>query len=282
MLYILSAHYRNAEWIDIQLDYLSRYMKVPFKMWITTWGIQQVKDKRIARVYQDVSPTHSEQLNQLASHVLEVADSEDYILFIDSDAFPIKEINQLDNILNGNDLAAIQRMENNGDPQPHPCFCLTRVAFWKKIGGDWRKGNQRWVGYDGVKRTDIGGLLYEKLNKEKIEWTKIRRSNRCSFHSVWFGIYGDLIYHHGAGSRAFFSASDYKKLPKWRFFLLKHGLARFDGAGVIDKILSFKIDKIIRENDEKIRKLSRVIIDDIKNDYSFWKRIDVHINDAMR
>jgi len=277
MLYILSAHFKNKEWIDIQLDYLSKYMKVPFKIWVATWGIERVEDERIDRVYRDVARLHSEQVNKLSAEVLDVADSEDYIIFIDSDAFPIKEINELEKILNGNDLAAIQRIENNGDPQPHPCFCLTRVDFWKNIEGDWGKGTKRWVGNDGIKRTDIGGLLYEKLNSLGIAWTKIRRSNSHSFHPLWFGVYGDLIYHHGAGSRPFFSASDYKNLPKWKFLVLKYGLARFDGKGILDKILSSNIEKIIRDNDAKTKNLSRLIIEEIKRDYSFWQKIENHI-----
>ena len=277
MLYILSAHFKNKEWIDIQLDYLSKYMKVPFRIWFATWGIQRVEDERIERVYKDVAKFHWEQLNRLAVEVLDVADSEDYILFIDSDAFPIKEITELEKILKGNDLAAIQRIENNGDPQPHPCFCLTRADFWKNIEGDWGKGTQRWVGNDGIKRTDIGGLLYEKLDSLGIEWTKIRKSNSHSFHPLWFGVYGELIYHHGAGSRPFFSASDYKDLPKWKFLLLKYGLARFDGVGMLDKMLNFNLEKTLRDTDAKTKDLSRVIIDDIKRDYSFWRRIEDHI-----
>ena len=119
--------------------------------------------------------------------------------------------------------------------------------------------------------------MYEKLNSLGIKWTKIRRSNSHSFHPLWFGVYSDLIYHHGAGSRPFFCALDYQKLPKWKFLLLKYGLARFDGVGVLDKILSFNIDKAIRDNDDKIRNLSRLIIDDIKRDYSFWQNIENHI-----
>ena len=277
MLYILSAHFKNRGWIDIQLEYLSKYIKVPSKIWIATWGIERVEDERIDRVFKDVSEYHWEQLNKLASAVLDVADPEDYILFIDSDAFPIREINALEKILNGNNLAAIQRTENNGDPQPHPCFCLTRVDFWKNIEGDWGKGTKRWVGTDGIKRTDIGGLLYEKLNSLGIEWTKIHRSNNHSFHPLWFGIYGDLIYHHGSGSRPFFCASDFKNLPRWKFLLLKYGLARFDGAGMLDRILNFNIEETIKDNDDKTRNLSSLIIDDIKRDYSFWQKIENHI-----
>jgi len=282
MLYILSAHFKNKEWIEIQLDYLSKYMKVPFRMWVATWGIERVEDERIDRVYKDAAELHSDQVNKLAIEVLDVADSEDYVLFIDSDAFPIREINELEKILNGNDLAAIQRIENNGDPQPHPCFCLTRAGFWKNIQGDWGKGAKRWVGNDGIKRTDIGGLLYEKLNSLGIEWTKIRRSNSHSFHPLWFGVYGDLIYHHGAGSRLFFSASDYKNLPKWKFLLLKSGLAKFDGEGILDKMLNFNLEKILKDNDAKIKNISRLIIEDIKRDYSFWQKIENHTRESKQ
>ena len=29
-----------------------------------------------------------------------------------------------------------------GDPQPHPCFCVTTVGFWQDIGGDSDEGPQ--------------------------------------------------------------------------------------------------------------------------------------------
>ena len=46
---------------------------------------------------------------------------------------------------------------------------------------------------------------------------------------------------------------------------------------MLDKILNFNIEETIRDNDDKTRNLSRLIIDDIKRDYSFWQKIENHI-----
>ena len=62
---------------------------------------------------------------------------EDILLFIDGDAFPISDVaTYAEEKLKQFPLIAVQRSENDGDPQPHPCFCITTVGFWKK--NKWR------------------------------------------------------------------------------------------------------------------------------------------------
>ena len=46
-----------------------------------------------------------------------------------------------------------------------------------------------------------GGTILETLNQKSIIWGKILRSNKLDIHPLFFGIYGDVIYHHGAGFR---------------------------------------------------------------------------------
>jgi hypothetical protein len=48
---------------------------------------------------------------------------------------------------------------------------------------------------------DPGGELYMYLKNNNIEWYKLLRTRSLTEHPVWFTIYDDLIYHHGAGSR---------------------------------------------------------------------------------
>ena len=59
--------------------------------------------------------------------------------------------------------------------------------------------------------------------KKKIDWYPMLRSNRRDLHPLWFGLYEDLIYHHGAGFRppvsradlAEVSARESGRLPRW-------------------------------------------------------------------
>lgn len=73
-------------------------------------------------------------------------------------------------------LVAVQRLENDGDPQPHPCFCATTVGFWREIAGDWNAG-YIWKNKRRHPFTDIGGNLLEKLTKTGVPWLPLLRSN---------------------------------------------------------------------------------------------------------
>jgi len=45
------------------------------------------------------------------------------------------------------------------------------------------------------------------------DWYPLLRSNGRNLHPIWFGIYGDIIYHHGAGFRA--PVSRYDLQQRW-------------------------------------------------------------------
>ena len=104
-------------------------------------------------------------------------------------------------------LVAVQRYENNGDIQPHPCFCVTTIGFWRQIGGDWHAG-ETWLDRDDNEVTDVGGNLLAILKERDIHWLPLRRVNRVNPHPLLFGLYGDddgpIVYHHGAGFRSGF------------------------------------------------------------------------------
>ncbi len=96
-------------------------------------------------------------------------------------------------------MIAVRRAEM-GDPQPHPCFCLTTVGFWREIGGDWHSGH-KWQNEAGNKVSDVGGNLLGKLEHEGIGWRALERTNKTDLHPLFFAVYGDLAYHHGGGFR---------------------------------------------------------------------------------
>ena len=125
----------------------------------------------------------------------------DWLIFLDSDAFPIADLRSyLEKKLTMHPLVAVRRDENLGEPQPHPCFCATTVGFWKEIGGDWSRG-YAWPTPLGPV-TDIGANLLGNLRERTVDWFPMTRSNKVDLHPVLFGVYDNQIYHHGAGSRA--------------------------------------------------------------------------------
>jgi len=133
-------------------------------------------------------------------------------MFLDGDAFPIADVVPfLSEKLRHYPLVAVQRRENLGDPPPHPCFCVTTVRFWKDIHGDWKEG-YRWRNQQGWPVTDVGGNLLGLLEAAQLPWFPMRRSNKRELHPLWFGIYEDLVYHHGAGFRNPLSRFDMQHL----------------------------------------------------------------------
>jgi hypothetical protein len=201
MIHIATVHWQNELWIDIQQSYLKRHVPEAFRVYAFLNGIPETHRPKFH--YSSVEPIrdHATKLNLLAHVIQSSADDRDILIFIDGDAFPIADMMPaLRARLEAEPLVAVQRLENNGDRQPHPCFCATTVGFWKSIAGDWREG-YAWLDRSGNPTTDVGGNLLGILERGKIAWTPLLRTNRKNLHPVWFGVYGDMVYHHGAGFR---------------------------------------------------------------------------------
>ena len=122
-------------------------------------------------------------------------------MFLDGDAFPIADpMPLIEEGLSRAPLVAVRRAENVGDPQPHPCFCVTSVGTWRSLPGDW-SGGPTWPGARGIRVTDVGGTLLRQLELTETPWVQVLRSNRRNLDPLHFAVYGDVIYHHGAGFR---------------------------------------------------------------------------------
>lgn len=201
MIHIATVHYESDKWVDIQLDYIKRYLKQEYRIYAFLSG-EAIKhrDKYFFSCCEPIKG-HAIKLNILANIIYLVANSNDVIMFIDGDAFPIAPLdNFIKSTMDKYPLAAIQRFENFGDCQPHPSFCIVKVHVWKQIQGDWKSG-YKWTLNDNSKRTDVGGNLLKLLIDNKIEWKPILRSKSLTSHPIMFGIYGAVIYHHCNGFR---------------------------------------------------------------------------------
>ncbi|MGA2522377.1 MAG: hypothetical protein ABSG81_16340 [Acidimicrobiales bacterium] len=60
----------------------------------------------------------------------------------------------------------------------------------------------------------MGGNLLRALELRGESWTPLLRSNRVDVHPLWFGVYGDVVYHHGAGFRWAVGRVDLVNPPK--------------------------------------------------------------------
>jgi hypothetical protein len=156
---------------------------------------------------------HADKLNHLAIEISHDADEDDLLMFLDGDAFPFADPGPLIAAgLKDAPLLAVRRAENGGDPQPHPCFCVTRVGTWKSLSGDWTKGYM-WKDLNGESKTDVGANLMRQLELSGMSWSPVLRTNRHNPHPLFFAVYGDVVYHHGAGFRSPISRVDTLGLP---------------------------------------------------------------------
>ena len=193
-------HYGSPLWVDIQTRYLREHVSTPYKTWTSLEGIDPTYSSYFDRVI-DQTGRHSDKLNHLAIEIAGEASPDDLIMFLDGDAFPIADpLPLITQGLASAPLVAVRRPENLGDPQPHPSFCVTTVKAWCDLGGDWSQGF-RWTNTQGRRVSDVGANLLRKLELTKTHWVEVLRSNRTDLDPVFFGIYGDVVYHHGAGFR---------------------------------------------------------------------------------
>ena len=203
MIYILTVHWRSDFWVDVQISRLRKYIRDPFRIFAFCDETRHDHSKK----FDYCCPVkglvdHASKLNALADVVCGMADESDVLVFCDSDAFPIRDITDyIRSALARWPLVAVQRLENAGDIQPHPCFSMTTAGVWRRIGGDWRAG-YTWKNSFGKVVTDVGGNLLRSLELNAVEWGKMRRSNRVNLHPLLYAVYDGVVYHHGAGSRS--------------------------------------------------------------------------------
>lgn len=200
MLHVITVHYRSPRWIEIQTRHLREHIAVPYRTWTSLERIDPSYSTHFDRVFEQRG-RHPGKLNHLAMEVAHEAPADDLVMFLDGDAFPIADpMPLIEDGLERAPLLAVRRAENVNDPQPHPCFCVTTVGAWHDLPGDW-SGGYTWTGEKSRRVTDVGGNLLRALELAETPWVEVLRSNKRNPDPLFFGVYGDVVYHHGAGFR---------------------------------------------------------------------------------
>jgi hypothetical protein len=200
MLYVATVHYKSPRWIDVQASYLRRYISVPYQTWSSIEGIDPAYSASFDKVFEQRGP-HPCKLNHLALEICHVAAEDDLIMFLDGDAFPIVDpMPVIEEALQTAPLLAVRRAENLDEPQPHPSFCVTTVGTWRSLPGDWSLGPV-WPAGKRELVSDVGANLMRTLELSGIPWVQLLRTNGAKLHPLLFAVYGDVVYHHGAGFR---------------------------------------------------------------------------------
>lgn len=265
----------------MQLRYLDRFLPHPHRVYAFLTNVPAGHESKFHYSSTEPIKEHAVKLNLLAEVIrLSAEDTSDILIFIDGDAFPIAPLEPLiRDCLEQHSLIAVQRYENFGDVQPHPCFCVTSVGCWHDLRGDWKPGYS-WHDLGGKKLTDVGGNLLGLLEHAGVDWHRLVRVNVHNPHPILFGFYGDaqhgaVVYHHGAGFRgapervARLAAGEDKLEVAIRAKAIDH-LRRYLSTGSELLLQIHPVTRMEHRLTEQEQHLAEPIFSQIERDEVFW------------
>ncbi len=216
MIHVSTIHYRRADWIPIQLEYLRRFSAEPIRTYASLDGVDPAWAAEFDRpVSLGLEMRPGDKHDRLGELMLAEAEPDDLVVFLHGDSLPIREWTApLRERLTSSPLVAVRRGDNFGEPVPHPCFTVTTARLWRELGSSWAPGPQ-WIEPDGRRASDVGATLWADLERRGVDWEPLLRSNAVDLHPLWFGIYGGLLYHHGAAFRHPISRADAHRSRSW-------------------------------------------------------------------
>jgi hypothetical protein len=159
----------------------------------------------------------------------EVPEGTEYVVTLDTDSFPIRD-GWLENITGrldrGASLAGVWRdeMAPRIPPYIHPSCLAARRETLLELGVEFARK-------PGVHRVDVGQNITNAVVSGGGRLSRLRRSNARNMHFLMAGVYGDLVYHHGAGNRhaSFWTSFDTNADDAVRIALRDAAFADLDG-----------------------------------------------------
>lgn len=189
MINVVTVHWKSRFFQEVQYENIAKNLK-DFRIWAFVDKVpKKGGDADTARYFYHADSgqtNHLVKLDMLADLVCEASTPEDVILFMDGDAWPVAPMQEfIQESLAKFPVGGVVRTENS-EKYPHPCFTFTTVGYWRSNLPLWSKNINQ---------------LVKVLESRKESWTKIQRSGGLTDHQVFFSIYGEMVYHHGAGFR---------------------------------------------------------------------------------
>lgn len=211
MINIVTIHHGNSKFIDVQDAYLKKYTNEGYRVFagLSNCPADYKTKHHSVDTLKGVSGHHHLRMNHLVKKVLQTADPNDLLVFMDGDAFPVKPwVADIRKLLQTNKIVAVQRKEI-GDTFPHPIFLCTTVKFWKDNRLSWE------FTYKNIVKCQTSGPALEAwINEHKIPWYPLNKTNNIMTHPIFFAVY-EYIYHHGAGFREMITGVDYRR-DNWK------------------------------------------------------------------
>ena len=126
----------------------------------------------------------------------------DYLVTLDNDSFPVRE-DWLAVLVSaceaGAAVAGVYRDEMA--PAIEPFVHVSGLCARPRELLDLNVSFGRGISQDSEHNQDVGQLISHMFRASGRTIAPLHRSNRVNFHFLMGAIYGDVIYHHGAGSR---------------------------------------------------------------------------------
>lgn len=215
VVYVVRSH-DDETLLDLHLDRIARHTTVPYRIHAAAPRITaRAASVLAARDEVTVWPTppfdqfgsreHAHHLDALVQHGLAGASS--HLATFDLDSFPIAD-GWHDTFAprDRNGVAAILRLENGDVVLPHPsCTVLARTfleqhPFSFSPDSDGTREFRAFLRGSG-QSADTGIRLAYELARHNLEWQRVLRSNVNDLHPLIAGIYGNTVFHLGAGAR---------------------------------------------------------------------------------
>lgn len=210
MIHVLTLHYGTTAWVDIQRRHIEKFTeRDDYAVWFAKYKAkidQSILPKDWSIIDLDSSYVgkneHYLQMNWIYQHVKNNINDDDIVVFMDSDAFPCSRewAPYLNTVLEKEDSVVVLHMyENRGTQHPdayHPypdlCFFACKKKTIEKYKLEWQLNG----------KPNPGFHMKDLIIKNNLLVYELKRSNIFDAHKVMFGVYGEIIYHQAAGSRA--------------------------------------------------------------------------------
>jgi len=261
VIYLLNENYERL--LDIHLDRIEKYTKMPFTIYAATnrllpQFLPKLKKNKNVKIC-DIKTTglrgsyeHSYYLENLADYAIK--DGADYIVTLHLDAFPVEydwDLKLAQKLTGNTVLAAVIRDERI-DQKPMTACMFFRSDFYLKY-------QPRFL----VNGKDMASTLFQKYSKcitkpyesgigfgfkiyEKgLNWYPMLRTNKGGDHYYFSSIHDNIIFHLGSASQKEKSFPGERNISLWkrlrRKVTNKFPSSRY--AGIKDKILESPLRK---------------------------------------
>ena len=265
--------------VRLHLDRIERHTQVPYTLYATTHRTSPDAQAVIAGapnvVIYDTAPTdargnreHAYYLDAMAAQAL--ADGASHIATFDQDSFPIAD--EWVDVLAGampetSGVAGVLRAENGDTVLPHPSGLMIRRDFFERFGPSFSPDSDMTREFRAFLRTtgqssDTGIRIAYILWSQRLGWGELLRSNVRDEHFLIAGVYGDIVFHLGAGVRSSLFRADLKRSIAHRVsrpierIPVRSARTRRWKQRMLDRVRSRanrRIAAVTHEADEKIR-----------------------------